>query len=215
MRVKWLGHACFLITTEAGVRIITDPYLAGGGIKYEPVKESADIVTISHGHADHNNASVITGRPEVITEVGIREVRGVVVKGIATHHDESAGKERGNNIAFCFSVDGMNLCHLGDLGHPLTEQQISDIGKMDILLIPVGGFFTINADVANQVCNDLMPRVIVPMHYKTSKLDYPVAGVADFLSGKKNVKYANSSEVKYSREQMPEVTEIVVLEHAL
>jgi len=215
MKLKWLGHACFLITTEKDLRIITDPYSVGGGVRYDPVKEAADIVTISHGHSDHNNISAVKGSPEIITTIGTREVRGITVKGVAVYHDQSAGKERGSNIIFCFSVDGMNLCHLGDLGHPLTMQQIADIGDVDILLIPVGGFFTIDAGIASQVCNDLKPSVIIPMHYKTSKLDYPVSGVDDFVSDKKNVKHANSSEVKYTRDQLPGVTETVVLEHAL
>lgn len=215
MKLKWLGHACFLITTEEGLRIITDPYSVGGGVRYEPVKEAADIVTISHGHSDHNNTSAIVGSPEIITTIGIREVKSIAVKGVATHHDQSAGKERGSNIVFCFTIDKINLCHLGDLGHSLTVQQIAEIGNVDILLIPVGGFFTIDAGVAGQVCSDLKPSVIVPMHYKTAKLDYPVAGVDDFISGKQNVKYAKTSEVEYSKNQLPGVTEIVVLEHAL
>lgn len=215
MKIKWLGHACFLITTERGLRIVTDPYSVGGGVRYEPVKEAADIVTISHGHSDHNNASAVTGSPEIIKAIGTREVKGITVKGIATHHDQSAGKERGSNVIFCFSIDGIELCHLGDLGHALTAQQIADIGNVDILLVPVGGFFTIDFLVASTVCDDLKPSVIIPMHYKTTKLDYPVAGVGDFINGKKNVKHANSSEVRYTRDTLPGVAEIVVLQHAL
>jgi len=215
MKMKWLGHACFLITTERGLRIVTDPYSVGGGIRYEPVKEAADVVTISHGHSDHNNVSAVTGSPEIVKAIGTREVKGITVKGIATYHDQSAGKERGSNVIFCFSIDGIELCHLGDLGHALTVQQIADIGNVDILLVPVGGFFTIDFRVASKVCDDLKPSVIIPMHYKTAKLDYPVAGVGDFINGKKNVKHVNSSEVGYTRDTLPGVTEIVVLQHAL
>ncbi|MBM3173932.1 MAG: MBL fold metallo-hydrolase [Chloroflexi bacterium] len=215
MKLKWLGHACFLITSDGGLRIITDPYAVGGGVGYSPIRETADIVTVSHGHADHNNAATIAGNPEVVTDVGVRKLKGIEVKGVDTHHDESAGKARGNNVVFCFSVDGVKICHLGDLGHRLSSQQVAEIGAVDVLLIPVGGFFTIDAVVASQVCDDLKPRVVVPMHYKTSKLEYPVAGVDDFLKGKKNVKNIDSSEVELKAGQLPGATEIMVLKHAM
>ena len=215
MKLKWLGHACFLITSDTGLKIITDPYAVGGGVGYSCIKESADIVTVSHGHSDHNNDSAVVGKPEVVTSAGAKEVKGIEIKGVATHHDESAGKARGNNVIFCFSVDGVKVCHLGDLGHRLSPQQIGEVGEVDVLLIPVGGFFTIDAVVASQVCDDLKPRVIVPMHYKTSKLDYPVTGVEDFLKGKKNVRNVDSSEVAFNTGQLPDTAEIVVLKHAM
>ena len=215
MRIKWLGHACFLITTQGDLKIITDPYSAGAGIRYGEVKEAADIVTVSHGHGDHNNTSAVTGNSEIISTTGAHEVKGIAIKGIATHHDQSAGNERGSNIIYCFSMDGVVLCHLGDLGHALKEPQIAEIGNVDILLVPVGGFFTIDAQVASEICEELKPRVIIPMHYKTAKLDYPIAGVDDFISGKQNVKRINASEVLYTKDQLPSETAIVVLEHAL
>lgn len=215
MKLKWLGHACFLITSDSGLKIITDPYSVGGGVGYSPLKETADIVTVSHGHSDHNNITAIEGSPEVVTSAGVRDTKGINIKGVATHHDESAGKARGSNVVFCLSVDGVKVCHLGDLGHRLSSQQVAEIGAVDVLLIPVGGFFTIDAFVASQVCDDLKPKVIVPMHYKTSKLDYPVAGVEDFLKGKKNVKKIDSSEVELKAGQLPGATEIVVLKHAM
>ncbi|MBM3167467.1 MAG: MBL fold metallo-hydrolase [Chloroflexi bacterium] len=215
MKLKWLGHACFLITSDSGLRIITDPYTVGGGVGYSPVKESADIVTASHGHADHNNVEAVGGSPEVVTGAGVREVKGIKIKGVDTHHDESAGKARGDNVVFCLSVDGVKVCHLGDLGHRLSSQQVADIGAVDVLLVPVGGFFTVDAAVASQVCDDLKPKVIVPMHYKTSKLEYPIAGVEDFLKGKQNVKEIDSSEVDLKAGQLPGVEEIIVLKHAM
>src|SRR4030042_2055382 len=116
MKVKLLGHASFLISSETGVKIITDPYPQGSGLSYAPVNETADIVTVSHDHFDHNNISSVPGTPEVITGNGIKNVKGIQFKGMATHHDQSQGKERGANTIFCFSVDGIKLCHLGDLG---------------------------------------------------------------------------------------------------
>jgi len=215
MKLKWLGHSCFLITSETGLRIITDPYSTVGGINYSPVNEAADIVTISHNHRDHNNIAAVRGKPEVITGSGTKTAKGIQFKGIASHHDESKGKERGANTIFCFTVDGIRLCHLGDLGHELSREEIAQIGNVDILLIPIGGFFTIDAGVATKVGDDLKPKVILPMHYKTPKCDFPITGVEDFLAGRKNVKKLNSSETEFKAGKLPEATEIVVLQPAL
>ena len=215
MKIKWLGHACFLITSETGLKIITDPYTSGGGVGYAPVNEAADIVVVSHDHFDHNAVSSVPGKPEVVKDGGVKDVKGIQFKGIATYHDESQGGERGTNTVFCFSVDGLKLCHLGDLGHRLSREDVAEIGGVDVLFIPVGGFFTIDANVASQVCDDLKPKVVVPMHYKTPKLDFPVAGVEDFVKGKKNVRTLNSSEAEFKLGELPGATEIVVFQPAL
>jgi len=215
MKLKWLGHSCFLITSETGLRIITDPYSTGGGINYSPVNEAADIVTVSHNHRDHSNIAAVRGKPEVITGSGTKTAKGIQFKGIASHHDESKGKERGANTIFCFTVDGIRLCHLGDLGHELSREEIAQIGNVDVLLIPIGGLFTIDAEVASKVGGDLKPKIIAPMHYKTPKCDFPITGVEDFLAGKKNVKKLNSSETEFKAGKLPEAAEIVVLQPAL
>jgi L-ascorbate metabolism protein UlaG (beta-lactamase superfamily) len=214
MKLKWLGHSCFLITSETGLKIITDPYGTVQGVNYEPVKETADIVTVSHDHFDHNAVSSVAGKPELVKNIGAKNVKGIQFKGIATYHDEAGGKQRGANTILCFSVDGIKICHLGDLGHPLNSGQLKEIGDVDLLLIPVGGYFTIDARVATQICNDLKPRVIVPMHYKTAKLDFPVAGVDDFLKGKGNVKRLDRNEIELKAETLPGESEILVLKPA-
>lgn len=215
MKVQWLGHACFLITSEAGLRIITDPYMVGGGIRYSPIQETADIVTVSHDHADHNNAAAVGGKPALVKGAGRHQVKGIKFQGHAAYHDGSQGRERGTNTIYCLTVDGIRLCHLGDLGHPLSEEQARDIGPVDVLLIPVGGFFTIDAATASQICQQLRPRLAIPMHYKTSKLDYPLAGVEDFLRGKSAVKRLESSEIDIKADHLPATTEIVALQSAL
>lgn len=214
MIIKWLGHACFLLTSEEGLRVITDPYTVGGGINYSPIKEAADIVVISHGHADHNNVSAVRGKPEVVKGSGIRTAKGVQFRGIATYHDASQGKQRGTNTVFCFSLEGIKLCHLGDLGHLLGQAQISEIGAVDILFIPVGGFYTIDAAEASQVCNQLKSKVTIPMHFRTPQCTYPITGVDDFLRNKENVRKMDSSEIEFRLEELPTVTEIVVLKPA-
>ena len=211
MKVKWLGHASFLITSEEGVRIITDPYgEAYGGLSYRPIDETAEIVTVSHEHGDHTGGKV-RGNPEVVRKVYTTTAKGIEFKGLATFHDESQGKQRGTNTIFCFSVNGVRICHLGDLGHQLTEPQIAEIGAADVLMIPVGGYYTIDAKGATRICEVLKPRVVIPMHFKNEKCAFPIAGVEEFTKGKKNVRRTNTSEVEFRRGELQADTEIVIL----
>lgn len=214
MKVKWLGHASFLITADDGTRILTDPFGDYPGLRYAPIKEAADIVVVSHDHGDHVGAKV-GGNPTQVSGPGDHKVRGVEFKGLGTYHDTSKGKERGKNTVFSFTVDGIGFCHLGDLGHELSDSEIADIGPVDVLMIPVGGVFTIDAATASVVCARIKPRVAIPMHYKTSKCDFPIAGVEDFLKGKDKVREVDHSEVELDPKQLPDPTEIMVLTHAL
>ena len=213
MKIKWLGHSSFLITSDTGLKIITDPYFTGGDLSYGQIKESADIVIVSHDHADHNNVAAVQGNPKVVR--GTLEVKGIRFKAIPTYHDEAGGGQRGRNTIFCFEVDGIRLCHLGDLGHRLSDSQAAELGKIDILLIPVGGFFTIDARAATEVCNRLKPKVVIPMHYKTARCAYPITGVEEFLRGKKEVNRLDSSQVELKPGQLPATTKIIVLKPAL
>ena len=215
MKLKWLGHSCFLITSETGLRIITDPYHQASGLSYAPINETADIVIVSHDHFDHNNVSSVPGKPEIVTGNGTKTVKGIQFKGIETFHDESQGRERGPNTIFCFSIDEIKLCHLGDLGHRLNKEQVTQIGEVDILLAPIGGFYTIDAKMASTVSDDLKPKVVIPMHCKTPKCNWPLNTAEDFLAGKKNVRKLNSSEAEFKAGTLPESTEIVVLQPAL
>jgi len=215
MKIKWLGHACFLITSRDGLRVITDPYAVGGGINYSPIKETADVVVVSHDHGDHSNVSTVQGNPEVVRGSGTKTARGIQFKGIASYHDDSQGTQRGLNTVFCFAIDNMKLCHLGDLGHVLDPEQVNEIGAVDIVFVPVGGFYTIDASVASRVCDQLKPKVVIPMHFKTPKCDYPIAGVEDFLKGKQDVRRVGNSEADFERERIPAATEIVLLQPAL
>ena len=215
MKVKWLGHASFMITSDTGTRIITDPYTPGDfGLDYGEIKESADIVTVSHDHADHNNVATVGGNPEVVR--GTAEAKMVKFTGIPTYHDEADGSQRGNNVIFCFEVDGVKVCHLGDLGHSLTGSQVAEIGGVDILLVPVGGTFTIDSKVATEVCGKLTPRVIIPMHYQNERCSsFPVAGVDEFLQGKTDVSRPDACETELKASELPSATQIMVLKPAL
>ena len=215
MKIKWLGHACFVISSSDGVRIITDPYAVGEGIHYSTIKETADVVVVSHDHDDHSNVSAVKGTPQVVKGSGIKTARGIQFRGIATYHDTSQGTQRGPNTVFCFTIDDIKLCHLGDLGHVLSRGQVNEIGAVDILFVPVGGFYTIDAPVASQVCAQLKPKIAIPMHFKTPDCTYPLAGVENFLKGKKDVIQVEDSEVEFEQERFPVATKIVLLQPAL
>jgi len=211
MKIKWLGHAAFLTTSKDNFKIINDPYTTGKGLNYRPINESAEIVTVSHDHGDHNNVAVIRGNPQILEKPGSYTVKGVELKAIPSFHDENEGNQRGRNLIFSFRVDGINLCHLGDLGHQLSQTMILEIGPIDVLFIPVGGYFTIDARQAGEIVQAAKPKVIIPMHYKNTKVDFPIAGLDQFLKGKKNVRNLNSSEVDIDKENLPREPEIVVL----
>jgi L-ascorbate metabolism protein UlaG (beta-lactamase superfamily) len=215
MKIKYLGHSSFLITARDNKKIVIDPYNVTRELSYAPINESADIVTVSHGHGDHNNTSTIQGNPTVVKEAGTKTIQGIEVKGVPVFHDEVRGSQRGKNMIFCFHVDGIKICHLGDLGHSLSQEQLADIGTVDILMIPVGGFYTIDAKEAAMVAQSTNAKVVIPMHFKTANTDYPIQPVDDFIKGKKNVRQLNSSEIEYKKETLPRETEIVVLQPAL
>jgi L-ascorbate metabolism protein UlaG (beta-lactamase superfamily) len=214
MKIKWLGHSAFLITSDNKIKIVTDPYTLGNGVNYRPINETASIVTISHTHYDHNNHAAVKGSPMIIREKGLYNVKGIEIKAVPVFHDSSLGSQRGNDLVFCFKVDGLVACHLGDLGHTLDPDQIAEIGPVDILMVPVGGYYTIDATEANMVTQSLNPRIVIAMHYKTEKADFPITGLQPFLKNRKNVRQLDASEFEVTIDGMPSVTETVVLKPA-
>ena len=213
MKLKYLAHASFLITADDGTRIITDPYETGNGFDHAAIDEAADIVTVSHEHFDHNNAAAVKGNPQVVKDSA--EVKGISIKAILTAHDDSGGSQRGENKAYCFQVDGVRVCHLGDLGHLLTDNQVVEIGKVHVLLVPVGGHFTIDAKTAQMVADQVRTRVIIPMHFKTDKVSLPIAGIEEFLKDKDNITRVDGSEVTFTRADLPSSPQIMVLQPSL
>ncbi|MBC7326950.1 MBL fold metallo-hydrolase [bacterium] len=207
MKILWLGHACFLITSSSGLRIITDPYEPNIG--YAPVNESADIVTVSHDHFDHNAVKEVKGNPEIVRKSAT--VKGITFKGVELFHDDARGSKRGRNTVFVFNVDGINICHMGDLGHIPSTDQLRELGDVNILLIPVGGFYTIDARQATQIVDALKPNIVIPMHYKTEKIDFPISTVDEFLRGKENVERLPYLEV--NKDNLPAPVKVVVLQY--
>jgi len=215
LKIKYLGHSAFVITSDSGVRIITDPYTTSPDLTYGEIRTTADVVTVSHNHSDHCNVAAVGGNPQVMRRAEVSTAKDIKFKGIISYHDDEGGRMRGGNIIFCFEVDRLRLCHLGDLGHLLDDKQLREIGKVDILLIPVGGYYTIDAKVATEVCEQLKPGVIIPMHYRTDKGLPAIAGVDEFLRGKPKVKWLDTSQVEFKAGELPDAGQIIVLKPAL
>lgn len=175
-----IGHAKFLIELENGMRIVTDPYDNTCGYPVTPV--AADVVLVSHGHHDHSAVETIPGTPRVIDKAGEYDLGdGVTVVAIEAFHDEAQGTKRGRTLLFSIRAEGLNAVHLGDLGHIPNATQIDALGPADVLMIPVGGFYTIDAAAAKETAALLGARIILPMHYKTSaNVDWPIAPVEAF-----------------------------------
>lgn len=179
MRIRWRGHASFIIET-GNKTIVTDPFNAEYGYPVTPV--TADIVTVSHDHRDHNAVATIDGQPRIILGTGTAELAGISIIGIASFHDHGAGQERGLNTIFKIYAEGLNLVHLGDLGQSLSTQQVREIGNVDILLVPVGGRYTIDAAEAFEIVSTLAPKIVIPMHYATPHLSFALAPVEEFIA---------------------------------
>ena len=199
MVITPLGHSCFLLTESTGTTVITDPYSSDIGISLPSL--TADVVTVSHAHYDHNNVAAISGNPMVIDKPGMHDVKGVQIFGLNTYHDDYNGTKRGSNVIFNIRMDGVNICHLGDVGHGPSPMMIEAIGPVDILLVPVGGKYTIDAEVAKEYVDRLMPSVIIPMHYKTDDINLDIDEVDSFLEqfDREDIEYVSSGEAEFDR----------------
>lgn len=179
MQIIWHGQACFQIISGRGkeekLTIVIDPFSEEIGLKIP--KLEADILLISHDHYNHNNKRAILGKPFLIEGPGEYEIKGVFIQGVEADHDKSQGKERGKITVFTIETEEMRLCHLGDFGQrELTPEQLEKIGDIDILMIPVGGIYTISAREASKVVSQIEPRLVIPMHYQLPKLKiYPAS----------------------------------------
>lgn len=178
MEIDWFGLSCFrLRSREASV--ITDPYEKSIGLKLP--RPRGDIVTISHNHAGHDNADGVAGNPKVINGPGEYEISGVFITGVQTYHDKRNGKDRGKNTVYAINIEGINVCHLGDLGHVPTQTQADEIGQVDILLVPVGGGNALNASDAAEVVSLFEPMIVIPMHYRVPDLSVKLDPVEKFI----------------------------------
>ena len=216
--LKWYGHAFFLLTSPQGVRVAMDPF---GNIGYPMPKVEADIVTVSHGHGDHNNPEAISGGPKILfglkkggrnwNLISFRQ-KDVRISTYPAYHDESKGSKRGLNAIFVIEAGGLRVAHLSDIGQIPSEETLKAMGKIDILLVPVGGVYSIDGRQARELVSRLKPKMAIPSHYKTeATASWPISDETSFLQGKARVNQVGASLITISRDSLPTKTEIWVL----
>jgi len=216
MQITWKGQSCFEITSSSGknnhVNIVVDPYDETTGLKLP--KLEADILLVTHQHHDHNNVKSIGGTPFLIEGPGEYEIKDVYIEGIPSFHDAVSGKERGQNTIYIIEAEEIKICHLGDLGQKeLTSEQLEKIGEVDVLMIPVGGVFTIDAKEATRIMSQIEPNITIPMHYQIPKLKAKLEGVDKFLKtmGIKSLSPLPKLSIK-KKDIVPEEAKVVILE---
>jgi uncharacterized membrane protein YesL len=199
-RITWHGHSCFSLVMEGGCRVVMDPFDAAVG--YPLPEVAADVVTISHDHFDHNNAAVVKGSPKVLKGLTDLVIGGVRFRSVESSHDAPGESKRGMNYIFLVETDDFRICHLGDLGQPLNERQLTALGNVDVLLIPVGGTYTIDAATAVDVVAAVRPRAVIPIHYKTDATGFDIAGKDAFLSHFSDVRHIGETSWSVRRSDL-------------
>ncbi len=210
MDISWLGHSCFRIRGSHTI-VITDPYPPSVG--YSLGKPTAHIVTVSHQHSGHSYVQGISGEPRLVIKPGEYEISGVLIIGIATFHDADRGEKKGKNIVYLMEVDEILICHLGDLGHVLTTEQVEEIGNVDVLLLPVGGVSTIDAPMAAQVVRQLEPKAVIPMHYKTPALSRELEPVERFIKEMGVQQIEPQPKLSLTKSSLPISTQVFLLDY--
>ena len=212
MKIQYLGHASFRLISDVGTAIICDPY-KGDMVGFDMPKLSCDVVTTSHGHGDHAAVDEVKGNPPVLEKEVSLAVDDVAVQSIHTFHDDKKGKLRGDNYVFCFLVDGLKVVHMGDIGC-LDEKLAERLRGCDVLLLPTGGFFTVDAAGAKWYVDRIQPKIVIPMHYKTSEHNFDIAPVQDFLKlfDEQQVRHTHSETLVLDDAPQNERPQIIVLD---
>jgi L-ascorbate metabolism protein UlaG (beta-lactamase superfamily) len=210
MEITWLGHSCFLIKGKENT-IITDPCHPDLGYKLD--EPEADIVTVSHSHRGHCYVEGVANDPRQIRSPGEYEIGGTFVTGMASFHDNKKGEVRGKNTIYVVEMDGIILCHLGDLGHPLDSRLIEEIGDVGILFLPVGEVSTIPIDTAMEIIRQLEPPIVIPMHYKTEVFTGDLSPVAKFLDTMRIKDLEAKAKLSITASSLPGSTQTVVLNY--
>jgi L-ascorbate metabolism protein UlaG (beta-lactamase superfamily) len=210
MEITWLGHSCFLIRGKEKT-IITDPYHPDLG--YRLGEPEADIVTLSHFHPGHNYIEGVANEPKLIKSPGEYEIGGIFITGVATFHDNRKGDLRGKNTIYIIETDGITLCHLGDLGHPLAAYLIEEIGDIDILFLPVGEVSTMPIDTAVEIVRQLEPPIVIPMHYKTEAFTGDLSPVDKFLDKMRIRELEARPKLSITSSSLPGSTQTIVLNY--
>ena len=214
MKIQWFGQSCFSITSQTGLKLITDPYRTGLSPRflYAPVDSSADIVTISHNHGDHDNAAAVAGNPVVVRDAGLTAVKGLEIKGIMTFHDTEKSVGVGANIVFAFEMDGIRLAHLGDLGHPLSTEQIAELQGTDVLFAQAGGGNPQDFQDVIRLWEALKTHIVIPMHFSTGHCLSQKYKAADLLRFIPNARMIGASEITVTKGNLPPPTQMYILD---
>ena len=210
MEITWLGHSCFLIRGKEKT-IVTDPYHPDSG--YRLGEPEADIVTVSHFHTGHSYIAGVANEPKLIKSPGEYEIGGTFITGVATFHDNRKGDLRGKNTIYIIEMDGITLCHLGDLGHPLDPHLIEEIGDIDILFLPVGEVSTMPIDTAVEIVRQLEPHIVIPMHYKTEAFTGDLSPVDKFLDKMRIRELEARPKLSITSSSLPSSTQTIVLNY--
>ena len=207
MEISWLGHSCFQLRGK-NIVLITDPFTHDAA---RLAKLNASIVTVSHDHPGHNNAKGIGGNPRIVRGPGEYEISDVLITGVASYHDDKHGKEYGRNTVYIIHIDELTICHLGDLGHTLHEEQLEEVADADILFVPIGGKRSLNATQAAEVISQVEPRIVVPMHYHSAMADEPSPALATFCR-EMGVEAVNPQpKLAVTRSSLPVEMQVVLL----
>lgn len=215
MELKYIAHSSFVMKTKTAT-VVMDPFGSDIGIKFP--KTPADVVLTSHHHGDHDNVKGIEGDPIVFDWPGEYDCKGIAIRGIPTFHDNEKGAKRGKNVMFKITAENMSILHCGDLGHILDDKTIEEIGNIDILCIPVGGYYTIDPHGAMQITKQIEPALVLPMHYQFAGLDSKIAAnlkpVSEFLSAMSQVGVTAQPKLTIKREDIAQETntKVVLLE---
>ena len=180
MKLEWIGHACFKMTAMDGTTVITDPYDESVGIDMLPLE--ADLITMSHEHHDHCETSMIAGNPVIVHGGELAAVGSVTSRAAASYHDDAQGAKRGRNFVRIFEIDGLKVVHMGDQGCMPDEDVLEAIAGADVMMLPVGGTYTVDAQGAKAIIEAAKPVCVVPMHVRTKRCPYPIAPMGDFLA---------------------------------
>ena len=210
MEIYWLGHSCFRIKGSSAT-VITDPYSPDSG--YSLGQPAANIVTVSHSHSGHSYIQGVADQPKLVTRPGEYEISGVLIIGIASFHDSEGGKNRGKNTVYLMEIDEITICHLGDLGHLLSTEQLEEIDNVDILLLPVGGVSTIDATIAAKVVRQLEPKIVIPMHYRTEASGQELEPAERFLKEMGAGEVTPRPKLVVTKSNLPSSTQITLLNY--